>query len=102
MDIQLDRTDADHAILRLRGELTLVSSNPARVKIMEALETGVRHITVDLEHVPFIDSAGLGMLIGVRQTTRSRGGEFKLVGVNPQIYPLFQITRLDVIFGISN
>ena len=73
----------------------------ARAKVTEALDAGAQFICLDLEEVPFIDSAGLGLLIGLRQTVRAKGGEFVLKGINAHILPLFELTRLDIIFGLK-
>jgi anti-sigma B factor antagonist len=69
---------------------------------VKAIEEGAREITMDLSDVSFIDSAGLGLLIGLRQTARKRGGEFHLAGVNAEILPIFQVTRLNKIFGLPD
>jgi anti-sigma B factor antagonist len=102
MEIAIERPTPQEAVFRPKGELILPECNPTRAKVMKALDDGARQITMDLSEVSFIDSAGLGLLIGLRQTARQRGGDFVLEGVNDQVLPLFQMTRLNKIFGLPD
>ncbi len=102
MELAIERPAPERAVFRLRGELILPECNPTRAKVVKAIEEGAREITMDLSEVPFIDSAGLGLLIGLRQTARQRGGEFQLTGVNAEILPIFQVTRLNKIFDLPD
>ena len=102
MEITVSRPSAEEVVFQPKGELILPECNPTRAQVVKALEEGARQITFDLAEVTFIDSAGLGLLIGLRQTVRQRGGEFLLAGVNSQVLPLFQMTRLNKIFGLPD
>ena len=102
MEIQIEHSGEGQAIIRLKGELVIAHCAPVRSRVVKALEEGDRAITLNLSEVSFIDSAGLGLLIGLRQTTRQRGGEFQLDGVHKKIQPLFQMTRLNKIFGLPD
>lgn len=102
MEIVVEHPSPQKAVFRPRGELILPECNPTRTKVMKALEEGALEIIMDLSDVTFIDSAGLGLLIGLRQTARQRGGDFVLAGVNEQVLPLFQMTRLNKIFGLPD
>jgi len=56
---------------------------------------------ISLEKVRYIDSTGLGVLIGGLKRVREHGGSVNLVCTNPQIRKIFDITGLVKIFGIS-
>jgi len=102
MEIVIERPSPQEAVFRPKGELILPECTPTRTRVMKVLEEGAMHVTMDLTEVTFIDSAGLGLLIGLRQTARQRGGDFNLAGVNDQVLPLFQMTRLNRIFGLPD
>ena len=57
-------------------------------------------IVVNLSGVDYIDSGGLGILVGLLVSARSRGGELKLVSPRKRVKDLLRRTNLDTIFGV--
>lgn len=55
-------------------------------------------VVVDLSNVEFVDSAGLGILIGLFKATHRRGRRLLLAGVRPEVLEVMEIIRLDEIF----
>jgi anti-sigma B factor antagonist len=67
----------------------------------ELLEEGHRAFVLNLANVPYVDSFGLGQLITVWTSVRSRGGQLILLRPTDHVQTLFRITRLNTIFHIS-
>jgi len=72
-----------------------------RAHMNERLEEGHRAFVLNLAHVPYIDSFGLGQLVTILTSIRSKGGHLILVGLTDRVRMLFQITRLNTVFVIS-
>lgn len=66
-------------VLRIRGELDLVSSPRVRQQVHEAVAAGRRNVVLDLSEVVFCDSSGVGVLIAARRLLHSCGGRLRLV-----------------------
>jgi len=88
--------------LRITSVLQLgeANANAFRDWVRGAFNNGHRNIEVDLSQTSFVDSCGLGALIGLHKAAATRQG--KLILVNPQqpIQQIFELTRLDGIFEI--
>jgi anti-sigma B factor antagonist len=70
-----------------------------RERVVKML-TGTPKIVVNLHGVEYIDSGGLGMLVGLLVSARNRGGELKLVSPNQRTKELLRRTSLDSIFRV--
>lgn len=70
-------------VLRLRGELDLVTSPRIRRRVHDAVAAGRHHLVVDLSGVVFCDSSGVGVLVAARRLLRSCGGRLRLVLPEP-------------------
>ncbi len=63
-------------------------------------EEHIGNYIIDLEHVGFIDSSGLGTLVSLLTMLKKRNGGLKLTGINENIEELFKLTRLNDFFDI--
>ena len=61
----------------------------------------LKTLVLDLGEVSVIDARGLGVLLELRQWTRSKDIEFKLINVKRLVRRIFEITHLDIVFDIS-
>jgi anti-sigma B factor antagonist len=66
----------------------------------ELIDNGNQRIAIDLSGVEFMDSTGLGVLIGALKRVRESGGSLVLGGIRPAVSRVFEITGLDRIFTI--
>ena len=57
-------------------------------------KTGVCHVVVDCEKVPFVDSGGLEALLWIKRKCEDRSGQFKLAGVDDNVRKILDVTRL--------
>jgi anti-sigma B factor antagonist len=97
------RETADATILDLSGRVTLGEGlGDLRDSIREALSGTRKNIVLNLGEVSYIDSSGLGQLIGSYATVRERGGQMKLVNLQKKVVDLMQITKLLTVFETYN
>jgi anti-sigma B factor antagonist len=88
-------------IIDLSGRITLGEGSALlREMIREHLQKGQVRIILNLGDVNYIDSSGIGELVSGFTTTKSRGGELKLLNLTSKVHDLIQITRLFTVFDI--
>jgi len=97
------RETADAVILDMSGRLSLGDALvDLRDSIREALAGDRKNILLNLAEVGYIDSSGLGQLIGSYATVTSRGGQMKLLNLQKRVKDLMQITKLLTVFETYN
>lgn len=84
----------DCAVLRIAGEIDVETAPELRARLVELAGKGVRHVITDLRGVGFLDSTGLGVLIGGLKRQRTQGGSLTLVTDTERILRVFRITGL--------
>lgn len=99
LTINVNRTDSV-TVVDLAGELDAFTSLDLRETVARLIEEGARDFVINLERVEFIDSVGLGTLVGCLKRSAEHGGSISLVCTNPQILKVFDITGLSKIFAI--
>jgi len=87
-------------IVELTGEIDVYTSPKVKDAITGLIDRGRYNLVISLEDVRYIDSTGLGVLIGALKRVREHGGSVNLVCTNPQIKKIFEITGLVKIFGM--
>jgi anti-sigma B factor antagonist len=98
LEITQRETDGIY-LLGLRGRLVLgQESGGLRTTIDNLLSSGATRIVINLEHVDYVDSAGLGSLIELHRTTKAKGGRLKLCSLGPNLKRALEIARLLPIF----
>jgi anti-sigma B factor antagonist len=101
MDLDLIvRKEEDHAILEIGGEIDVYTAPKLREKLIELVSDGSYDLIVDLEKVDFLDSTGLGVLVGGLKRVRNHDGSLKLVCTQEKILKIFRITGLTKVFPI--
>jgi anti-sigma B factor antagonist len=89
------------AIVDLDGRITLgEGTGLLRDTVKDALAKGEKNILLNLGSVSYIDSAGLGELVGCSTTVKNAGGTLKLLQLQKKIKDLMQITKLHTIFEV--
>lgn len=102
MDIKVNvrETPGQSYVVDLSGEIDVYTSPKVKDAIGDLIDKGNYNLVINLEKVRYIDSTGLGVLIGGLKRVREHGGSVNLVCTNPQIRKIFDITGLVKIFGI--
>lgn len=87
-------------VFELTGSLDIATSPAVRATLTDASERGDHKLIVDLHKVDFLDSTGLGALIGAQRRAREFEGEVRLVAKEGQILRLLRITGLLKVFAV--
>jgi anti-sigma B factor antagonist len=87
-------------VLALKGRLTVGESSTLRDKINEVLAAGHKNVILNLQHVDYIDSTGLGSMVICFTTLKKAGGALKLVNPNKRNIELLLLTKLHTIFEV--
>ena len=103
MDLDLNvRKEGDHSVLEVAGEIDVYTAPKLREQLIELVSDGSYHIVVDLEKVDFLDSTGLGVLVGGLKRVRNHDGSLQLVCTQEKILKIFRITGLTKVFPIHS
>ena len=101
MELSLStRTVAGHLVLEVGGEIDVYTAPQLRERLISLVDGGARHVVVDLGRVEFLDSTGLGVLVGALKRLRGAGGELFLVCGQERLLKIFRITGLDRVFTL--
>jgi len=99
LDIRAEREDGICTIT-LSGEVDVYTAPRLKETLIETIESGCANVIVNLEDVGFIDSSGLGVLVGGLRRAKERSGAIRLVCTRENILKIFRITGLDKVFPI--
>jgi len=102
MDLSFDNQKKDnHIVLAITGEIDLYSVKQLKEHVSQVIEQEREaRIIMDLNNVKYIDSTGLGILIGIKRRCAEKAGELVLVFESDRISNLFNITGLHNVFAI--
>ena len=94
------RKQDDILILDLEGDLDSRSAVVAKEEVRVAIEGGNHRILFNLEGVPYVDSAGLGMLVSALKATKEHAGGAYIAAMSPQVRMVIELTRLDRVLPV--
>ena len=87
-------------LLRLQGELDMQTADVLRQAIDREIDRrGIRTVIINLEQVQFIDSSGLGVILGRYKKLQPLGGKLKITNVPPHIYKIMELSGLPRIIA---
>lgn len=89
-------------VYRLGGSLDMATAPSLRAALLEAADEGKHDILVDCSHLEFLDSTGLGALIGAQKRALEHGGNVRLIVNEGPILRLLMITGLMQVFAVYN
>jgi len=94
-----ERLTGDVIVLDLKGKMTLGEGDELlKDKVNSLVHQGRRKVVLNLEGVPYIDSAGLGEIVRTYTTISRQGGSMKLLNLTKRITDLLSITKLLTVF----
>ncbi len=103
MDLRLDHYTKDGLdVLDVGGEIDVYSAPSLREALINLVSEGKYHIVVNMEQVDFLDSTGLGVLVGGLKRVRAHDGSLGLVCQKERILKIFRITGLTKVFTMYN
>lgn len=103
MDLTLStRSEDGRTIVEVAGEIDVYTAPKLREQLAELVDSGRYHIVVDMSGVEFLDSTGLGVLVGGLKRVRTHDGSLHLVCTQERILKIFRITGLTKVFPIHD
>ncbi len=100
MEVAIDQLTDNCTVVRPSGRLDLLAAGAFKQQLVAIVATGGCRLIVDLDAVPFIDSSGLGALVGGLKAARQAGGDLRLVRAGEQATVVLKLTRLDRVFPL--
>ena len=101
MDLSLQTREVDtRTIVAVGGEIDVYTAPKLRDKITELVGEGHHQLVIDMENVDFLDSTGLGVLVGGLKKVRAHDGSLQLVCNQDRLLKIFRITGLAKVFVI--
>jgi anti-sigma B factor antagonist len=101
MDLGMSTTERDGwTILSLSGEIDIATAPRVRERLYALLAEGNERLIVDLDDVGFLDSTGLGVLVGGLKKVRAHDGSMELICSQDRLLKIFRITGLAKVFTI--
>ncbi|MDO9163283.1 MAG: STAS domain-containing protein [Methylococcaceae bacterium] len=100
MNLNLEKI-SDISVVKINEErIDAHNSGELKEYLLQMIERGEKHIVVQLEHVRFIDSSGLGALLSGNKNIIAKSGKFALSNIQQQVMSMFELTRLNRVFEI--
>lgn len=102
MALKLNRKDdSGVTVIEAHGRIVLgEETNKLREEIKQLLAAGVKKIVINLSGVDFIDSSGLGALVGLYSTANAQGAKIRLASISKRFRELLMITKLLTVFEV--
>jgi len=101
VDLSLStRTEGDRTVVVVGGEIDVYTAPKLREQLIDLVSSGQYHLVVDMEGVEFLDSTGLGVLVGALKRVRAHEGSLLLVCTQERLLKIFRITGLAKVFPI--
>ena len=101
MDLKLGHYARDGIeVIDVQGEIDIYTAPRLRELLIDLVSTDNYHLVVNLEKVGFLDSTGLGVLVGGLKRVQAHDGSLDLVCTQQRILKIFKITGLTKVFGI--
>jgi anti-sigma B factor antagonist len=94
MDIQVTPVGS-YSVVRCEGRLDMSTAARLRDAIEEAVTPEMPRLVVDLTSTPFVDSSGLGVLVGGLKRARLHGGDLRIAGAGEPVRTVLRLTKLD-------
>jgi anti-anti-sigma factor len=89
-------------LVEVDGQLIVGNRQELKQKVLEHLDAGDRKFVIDFANTGYIDSSGLGVLVSLSKKIREQGGELRLSSLNEDLRTLFELTKLDTLFRITD
>ncbi|MDA0266420.1 MAG: STAS domain-containing protein [Cyanobacteria bacterium] len=92
--------DSRVKIIEPVGILDSTQADSFRQQVDDALADGAEKLLIDLTHISFVDSSGLGALVMVLKKVRAAQKEMFVCSINDQVRMLFELTSMDRVFEV--
>jgi len=96
------RQEGNVTVVEVEGQLIVGNRQELKQRVLDELDGGARNFAIDFSDTGYIDSSGLGVLVSLSKKIREQGGELRLASLNEDLRTLFELTKLDTLFQISD
>ncbi len=100
MEMEVTRAGEQAAVVRLAGRLDLLAAAEVKQLLTKTVSDGARVLVIDMGEVSFVDSSGLGALIGGLKAARLAGGDLRLANVGTQAQTILELTTLNRVLRV--
>src|SRR5829696_7313599 len=103
VDLSLETRQVDNrTVVTVGGEIDVYTAPKLRDKITDLVNAGHHSLVIDMEKVEFLDSTGLGVLVGGLKKVRAQEGSMELICSQDRLLKIFRITGLAKVFTIHD
>jgi anti-sigma B factor antagonist len=99
LDLTTDRS-GNVCVIALVGDVDVTTSPRLKDELASAMDAGCVHLIIDAEKVDFMDSSGLGVLIGALRRLNEKDGVIRIVGTQGNVLQLFKVAGLGRVFPL--
>ncbi len=101
MEIQV-RNASNVTILDLNGPFTMADAPNFKSQVRLLLDSGSKNLALNMAGVPFLDSSGIGAMVGALTAARATGAKLKVYAPTKPVHQVLKMVRLDAIFDLKN
>ncbi|MDN5280829.1 MAG: anti-sigma factor antagonist [Clostridiales bacterium] len=102
LNIKSHQHENDVTVIDIQGEITFENSDELRDVIDQLIENNQIRIVVDLAQLKYMSSAGMGVLVHGLKSSRSKGGDLRLINLGAKMRRVFLITQFTHQFMVYN
>lgn len=102
LETDIQRPQPGCAVVRFKGALTMGTSlHSADAQLQKTINDGAAKVVLNMAEVPYVDSAGLGVLVQASGLARQQGGDLRLCAVSGRVADLIRLTRTDTLLPMD-
>ncbi len=94
--------EGEIAVVAVSGWIEIASAPQLRDTIVTLIDEGHLHLVIDLSETAFMDSTGLGVLVGVLHRLRTRDGSLVIAGAKERVLKVFQVSQLTKVLTLTD
>lgn len=103
MDFAIDhRLEGEIAVVEVSGWVEISTAPQLRTTCVRLIDDGHLHLVLDLSPTVFLDSIGLGVIVGLLHRLRSRDGSLVIAGAKDRVLSAFKISRLTQVLTLTD
>jgi anti-sigma B factor antagonist len=103
MDFAIDHhLEGEIAIVEVSGWVEISTAPRLRDAAIKLIDEGHLHLVLDLSATAFIDSTGLGVIVGLLHRLRSRDGSLAIAGAKDRVHQAFQVSKLTQVLTLTD
>lgn len=88
-------------VFSLNGELDLSTANKLKDDLYKSVEEKLSDVVIDMTNLEYIDSTGIGVLVGLMKKLRTQGKDIKISNAKDNVKRIFKITGIDQIISME-